>query len=81
MNKTNLCTHMKITHKRELKEVLEEQGMEFIYAYESGTARVRGGFRGNRIIGIKGIEVKNVGQIKVREQKGYKKLTATSEVP
>ena len=72
---------MKITHKRELKEVLEEQGMEFIYAYESGTARVRGGFRGNRIIGIKGIEVKNVGQIKVRERKGYKKLTATSDVP
>ena len=72
---------MKITHKRELKEVLEEQGMEFIYAYESGTARVRGGFRGNMIIGIKGIEVKNVGPIKVRERKGYKKLTATSEVP
>ena len=78
MNKTNLCTHMKITHKRELKEVLEEQGMDFIYAYESGTARVRGGFRGNRIIGIKRIVVKNVGQIKVRERKGYKKLTATS---
>ena len=81
MNKTNLCTHMKITHKRQLKEVLEEQGMEFVYANESGTGRGRGGFRGNRIIGIKGIEVKNVGQIKVRERKGYKKLTATSEVP
>ena len=72
---------MKITHKRELKEVLEEQGMEFIYAYESGTARVRGGFRGNRIIGIKGIEVKNVGPMKVRERKGYKKLMPTSEIP
>ena len=72
---------MKITHKRELKEVLEEQGMEFIYAYESGTARVRGGFRGNRIIGIKGIEVKNVGPMKVRERKGYKKLMPTSDVP
>ena len=72
---------MKIIHKRKLKEVLEEQGMEFAYGKGSGNGRGRGGHRGDRIIGIKGIEVKNVGPTKVREQKGYKKLTATSEVP
>ena len=78
MTKTNLYGHVKDTHKRKLKEVLEEQGMEFVYAKGAGIGRGSGM---NRIIGIKGIEVKNVGPIKVRERKGYKKLTATSEVP
>ena len=81
MSKRNLYGHVKDTHKRKLKEVLEEQGMEFVYAKGSGIYRGMGGYRGDRIIGIKGIEVKNVGPTKVREPKGYKKLKATSEVP
>ena len=67
---------MKITHKRELKEVLEEQGMDYVYGKGSGA-----GMGSARIIGIKGIEVKNVGPMKVRKLKGYKKLMPTSEVP
>ena len=55
--------------------------MEFVYDKGSGNYRGMGGYRGDRIIGIKGIEVKNVGPTKVREPKGYKKLKATSEVP
>ena len=66
MNKTNLCTHMKIIHKRELNEVLEEQGMEYAYA------KIPDGR--TMIVGIKGIEVKNVGPMKAREPQVYKKL-------
>ena len=69
MNKTNLCTHMKIIHKREINEVLEEQGMEYAYA------KIPDGR--SLIVGIKGIEVKNVGPMKAREPRGYKKLTPT----
>ena len=32
MSKTNLRTHMKLTHKRDLKDVLKEEGKEFVYA-------------------------------------------------
>ena len=77
MSNTNLYTHVKDTHKRKLSEVMEEQGMEFVYAKVS----VAGSGRSTRIIGIKGIEVKNVGPMKVREMKGYKKLMPTTEVP
>ena len=67
---------MRDTHKRKLKEVMEEQGLEYVYA----KVPVVGSGRNTRIIGIKGIEVKNVGPMKVREMKGYKKLMPTSEV-
>ena len=77
MSKTNLWTHVRDTHKRKLKEVMEEQGMEYVYT----KVPVVGSGRNTRIIGIKGIEVKNVGPMKVRERKGYKKLMPTSEVP
>ena len=76
MSKRNLYGHVKDTHKRKLKEVLEEQGMEYVYGKGSGA-----GMGSARIIGIKGIEVKNVGPMKVRERKGYKKLMPTAEVP
>ena len=57
---------MKIIHKRELNEVLEEQGMEYAYA------KIPDGR--TMIVGIKGIEVKNVGPMKAREPQVYKKL-------
>ena len=66
---------MKIIHKRELNEVLEEQGMEYAYAKIP-----HGGGLRTMIVGIKGIEVKNVGPMKAREPQGYKKLTPTPEV-
>ena len=76
MSTTGLLTHVKIVHKRKLKEVMEEQGMEYVYGIGSGIGR-----SARMIIGIKGMEVKNVGPIKVRELKRYKKLMPTSEVP
>ena len=50
--------------------------MDYVYGKGSGA-----GMGSARIIGIKGIEVKNVGPMKVRKLKGYKKLMPTSEVP
>ena len=60
---------MKIIHKREINEVMEEQGMEYAYAKMPDGRSM--------IVGIKGIEVKNVGPMKAREPRGYKKLTPT----
>ena len=65
MSMTNLRSHVKINHKRDLKEVLKEQGREYVYA--GGTSRGRG------IVGISGIEVRNVGPVNTRKPKGYQK--------
>ena len=58
---------MKIIHKRKLKEVLDKQGLEYVYGKGSGI-----GQSARMVIGIRGMEVKNVGPIKVRESKRFK---------
>ena len=64
---------MKIIHKRELNEVMQEQGMEYAYAKITPGCKNGGGLS-TKIVGIKGIEVKNVGPMKAREPQVYKKL-------
>ena len=56
MANTNLYNHVKITHKRALRDVLKEQGRVFVYS-------------GANIVGISGIEVRNVGPSNPRKSK------------
>ena len=58
MANTNLYNHVKITHKRALKDVLKEQGRVFVYSAN-----------GAKIVGISGIEVRNVGPSNPRKSK------------
>ena len=59
MSKTNLVTHVKQTHKRNLKDVLKEQGKVDVYS-------------GAKIVGISGTVVGNVGPGKPRKPKKSK---------
>ena len=63
MSKTNLVTHVKQTHKRNLKDVLKEQGKVDVYS-GSGPSAI--------IVGISGTVVGNVGPGKPRKPKKSK---------
>ena len=65
MSKTNLRTHLKLTHKRELGDVLKEEGLE--YVYEMGVDDK--GRPTRTAVGISGIEVRNVGPSNPRKSK------------
>ena len=58
------------------KEAEGSQGLLYVYGKGSGI-----GQSARMVIGIGGMEVKNVGPIKVRELKQFKKLRPTSQVP
>merc|ERR1711974_340113 len=60
MSKTNLVTHVKQTHKRNLKDVLKEQGKVDVYSGRGPSAI---------IVGISGTVFGNVGPGKPRKPK------------
>ena len=61
MSVTNLQLHVKDSHKRLLREVMEEQGRKYVYSGK----RTR--------VGISGIEVMNVGPSNPRKEKVLRK--------